>query len=350
MAIPPRLELEGGGHVEYRPIDAKMFLNKSTNLYGGSGTGKTVILREILSGLQSKIDDFYVFCGTLGVSDDAFFSPSNVPRHMLFSELKMPQVRQIFFLQEFRIKLAECAGDPEYLAELAEANNPGCLRGDLQEALARYRTAKSTVSIERVKDVSKRLCQQIGAIIENNLHPERLTLEQQSVAKVIGVPVPNVGIIFDDLGGEISKLTGEDLVLLTNLYTKGRHFRITFFVLLQDVMFLKVALRNNGMINIFTDGTSSTRFFENKASGGKELALKAKRVSLQVHAIAEKHYVMVYVKSTPQPFSFTKSRAPAELPVIKLCCDRHWRVARLLASKSRSIMLDPKNPLSALFK
>lgn len=349
MAIPQRLNLEGGDHVNYRPIDADLFLNKSTNLYGGSGTGKTVVLREILTGLQHKIDDFYVFCGTLGVSADAFFGPSNVPSHMLFSSLAMEKVRSIFYLQEARIKLAECAADPEYLAMLAEANSPGCIIGNLKEALARYRNARSSVSEERVKTVAKRLCAQLGTVIQRELHPERLTFEQNCVAKVIGVNVPNVGIIFDDLAAEIGKLTGDDLTMLTNLYTKGRHFRITFFVLLQDVTFLKTPLRNNGMINLFTDAISCSRFFENKASGGKELLNVAKRVSAQVHAIADNHYVMMYLKGDARPFSFVKSRPPASLPAIRLCSELHWRAARAIESKGRHVKLDPKNPLASLF-
>lgn len=349
MAVPQRLELEGGGHVEYRDIDARLFLNKSTNLYGGSGTGKTVVLREILTGLQHTIDDFYVFCGTLGVSNDAFFSPSNVPSHMLFSALDMGRVRNIFYLQEARIKLAECARDPEYLAAAAEANSPGCLVGPIAEALERFRNARSTVSAERVSAVAERLCAQLGALIHKDLHPERLSFAQNSVVRVIGVRVPNVGIIFDDLAAEISKLTGEDLTMLTNLYTKGRHFRITFFVLLQDVTFLKTPLRNNGMINLFTDAMSSSRFFENKNTGGRELAATAKKVSNQVHAISDKHYVMMYLKSTAKPFSFVRSRAPRDLPPIKLCSALHWRAARAIESKGRRVKLDPKNPLATLF-
>jgi hypothetical protein len=351
MAIPTVLNYEGG-RVNFLPLDPDRFLNKSTNLYGGSGSGKTVILREILCTLQHRISDFYVFAGTTGTSDDSFFSPDVVPSPMLYSVLDMEKISNIVSLQELRIKLYKSSRNPEYLLGLADACGPSCLEPSFRNAVQTFVNNRAMMDPTRSARLSESIVSRLQAAIL--AHKARATFDQaqKRVISFFGQEVPTVGIIFDDLAVEISALKGHDLELLTNLYTKGRHYKITFFMVLQDITYLKTPLRSNGMINIFTCAGSASKYFMNKNTSTDRPTLDtAKKVTASIFERPAKHFVLVYLKDDPVKFYYTKARDPRTMPRIRLGAQHNWELARRLEEESnKKIKLSASNPYKSLLE
>lgn len=352
MAVPGVLDYEGGGKLGFLPLDPDQFLNKSTNLYGGSGSGKTVILREILCTLQHRITDFYVFAGTTGTSDDSFFSPDVVPSPMLYAALDMEKISNIVSLQELRIKLYKSSRNPEYLLGLAELCGPACLEPEFKSAVQTFINNRAMMQPERALKLSDLIVKRLQTAIIAHKAGATFDQAQRRVMSFFGQEVPTVGIIFDDLAAEIGALKGRELELLTNLYTKGRHYKITFFMVLQDITYLKTPLRSNGMNNIFTCAGSASKYFMNKNTSTDRATLeKAKKIIATVFERPAKHYVLVYLKDDPKKFYYTKARDPRLMPRIRLGAPHNWELARRLEEESnKKIKLSATNPFKSLLE
>lgn len=326
------------------------FLDRSCNIYGGSGTGKTVLLREILCRLQREIDCFYVFSGTAGISQDSFFTNEVVPSPMLYPSLNMETIKNIIDYQEVLIQVEHQSRNADYVIALAEKlpSNP-----EWSPKLAKFRKLYNTyvqrrdsriARAEALQHFQQTFCESLLLAIKNEQQklPEGslspFSEGEQLVIKQRGKPAPRVCIILDDLADAVQRLKGKDLEQLTKMYIRGRHYRLTFFMILQDITFLKSALRVNGMINCFTCADSARKFIQNGSSGlDREAGKRALAISDRVFDDHERtHNVLVYLKESKERFWYTRARPPAEMPVIRLCADRYWVLAQEIERRRAS--------------
>lgn len=321
------------------PPEPKNLLDRSCNIYGGSGTGKTVLLREILCLLQHEISCFYVFSGTAGVSSDSFFTSDVVPAPMLNSSLDMNIIKNILDLQELQIELEHKSRDVEYVMSLVD-KWPDSSKAwtttvaEFRRLSVRFVKLRNAgkVRAEALKEFQTRFCVRALKAIRDQIEAGRVSEPPYGELDQVIIkdkPAPRVCIIIDDLADAVQQLKGEELKQLTKMYIKGRHYRLTFFMVLQDITFLKAALRSNGMINCFTCSDSARKFMGN-ASSGIDRASQKKALAIVERVFEDNerfHNVLVYLKDAREHFCFTRARDPSKMPVIRLCSERYWRIA-----------------------
>ena len=324
------------------------FLGCSCNIYGGSGTGKTVFLREILCRLQHKIERFYVFSGTAGISRDSFFTDKVVPSPFLHNSLDMETIKRILDYQELLIQVENQSTNVNFVVGLAE-KMPSTPLWDmrlsefrrLQERFNQVSRTCPDDSPELLEWKSKFCLDVLSAVavaLENQGRNTLLTEGELLVVKRRGKVAQGICIIVDDLADAVAQLKGKDLEQLTKMYIKGRHYRLTFFMVLQDITFLKAALRSNGMINCFTCSNSARKFIFNASSGidrpSSHLALA---ISARVFENSDQlHHVLIFLKSERDQFRFSKARPPSEMPMIRLGAERYWLMAQEIEKRRSS--------------
>ena len=77
-------------------------------------------------------------------------------------------------------------------------------------------------------------------------------LEQQKQYKLNGSEMPRIAIILDDIVGVVDRYKHDQIELFDKLYTRGRHYNISVFGIIQNITLLSTTIRYNTKYIIYT--------------------------------------------------------------------------------------------------
>ena len=312
-------------------------LNKSTVFYGASGTGKTFGLFSLTHLLQPHIDLWYVFSPTAGLDRNSPYNDDVIPAMFRCHRLDFRKLKLIIDGQELKVTIYNKSNDPQILFEIL-SHLP-----ESKTQLSIYKSMYNKVNIDikslppdkkaRVELAREKIIVQLKIRILRNrdtlfkLDSQILPEDLKTIIKNIHRK-PDIGIIFDDMGPEMKKASGELDLLLDELYTRGRHYRITFFNLLQDLTQLKPGQRTNGMNFIFTDPASAIRY----ANDTKDRNIKdafSNAIFTIFHTTDDKYkYIKLLYFRNPSPtqpsICYTKFHNGSPT---RLCSEKYFQIA-----------------------
>lgn len=304
-----------GSVIKYKEMNKDLFLNKTSNLFGDSGTGKSVLLNEIMHSLFGHIPLVFIWSPTANVDKDCDLT-SFTPSPFIFESLKISKIKQIMDFNEIRKMYKSFSYDNKVLLSILNKTKHTFIN-DKKKFLNEYLNKINLLSQkaknlkegnEQLKSIKKTIISLYRVIIEYNYkmirayvnkYKDRFKEEEVLAIQYFKTNI-EICLIFNDCGNELKSIKdkSKDSEIIKNLYTKGRHFHLTVFNLFQSKEQASETIISNAHLTFFTDKTSSSGFFR-KRNHSKETQRKNTEICDYVlsEKFKEKHYKILYCKS-----------------------------------------------------
>lgn len=278
--------------IEHKEITADLLLHKMSNLIGDSGSGKSVLLNGLLHSLKGKIPLIYVFSAT-AIADKSSDLKILTPISFIYAKWDLKVVKKIMDYNEIRQSKKELSFNLGILYRIFTKfksiistcpNYENCLKLIKNQ----IKIIKDKHSDDEVKEeantkiimIYRRLIQKkYNQIIKctailKTLEPEELTALQYMNKNI------EIAIIFNDFGNEQAamKKKSEDFITFNNLYTRGRHFHMTSFNLIQSKSQSSDLILSSAHLTFFTDVGAASGFFRRRCFSN-ELQKKYSQIS-----------------------------------------------------------------------
>lgn len=349
-------------HILSKP---EYFFLKTTILYGISGTGKTTIVKWILSLLKKYIPNIIIIAPT----DAANKSYVGVaPDRCIKYSVNIEDIKNIIERQKISLKVYNRANDINVLKQLymrtdKKYNNK--LNGIFRNQKIALRKVRSSLALDENgkitehKKIKEQTVEEIRRIYKKSIHENIDTLKEMiydmSSDEKYSLKFlyfnPSLLLLMDDCGAEIKKWGKKEE--LQEIFFQGRHTWITSIYTLQTDGGLLPSIRTNAFVSIFTDANSSNHFFKNKANSfSKEQKKKAEILTDKIFESEKENHNynhnkttikknfrrLVYNRSNHQ-HPFTYIEAPI-IPRMKFGSSKLWEFCSKIPTKVEEEVVD----------
>ena len=273
---------EDGEEIPFFTKHYSYFLNKSIILYGSSGSGKSMIMRDILYILKDHIPNILVIAPTnhLNKSFDDI-----IPSQLIFPDVTEELIQNIFKRQKAVVKLYNMVNDItkleniyNKLAQMSDNFIKSKVINSYTKIKQKYQQnddlhiVEKKIKLKELEDVHKRSLIEFykkiinryrNQIMNNKSLQSKFDDIEFKIIKCININ-PNFLLILDDCAYNAniwSKYTE-----IKEIFMNGRHHKITFMISFQDDKLLDSGLRKNAFINIFTTEVVCNAFFQRSAN------------------------------------------------------------------------------------
>jgi energy-coupling factor transporter ATP-binding protein EcfA2 len=258
------------------------FLNKSIILYGSSGSGKSMIMRDILYILKDHIPNMVVIAPTnhLNKSFDDI-----IPSQLIFPDVTEELIQNIFKRQKTVVKLYNMVNDItkleqiyNKLAQLSDNFIKNKIINSYNQIKYKYdqneelHIVEKKIKLKELEDVHKKSLIEFYKKIINRyrnqiMNNQSLQIKfddiEFKIIKCININ-PNFLLILDDCAYNAN--VWSKYIEIKEIFMNGRHHKITFMISFQDDKLLDSGLRKNAFINIFTTEIVCNAFFQRSAN------------------------------------------------------------------------------------
>lgn len=272
------IDLPNYGPIEHIGKDADDYLNRTTVLYGASGTGKTTILKWILKIIKPHIPTVVVVAPTNSANG---VYTGCVPKRCVYTELTIDILREVLDRQKNAKKIYNRANKLKTLKSLFTKCSDRSIDRLLKQAMALYKSSINGIrqskkhdyaqKKQQKKEIKEKHTRNIIALYkttikkyESDLANMDLTNDEKYALKYLRFN-PNILLILDDCASSIQAV-GKDKAI-KELFYEGRHYCITSIYTMQDDKKLLPGVRINTFRNFFTDSNCAINFFSAKANG-----------------------------------------------------------------------------------
>lgn len=289
----------------------KRFLDKTTLLYGESGTGKSYVIVDILYQLAPHADQIIVISPT--DRQNHTYDRGIVPLPCIHYTLTPKLLDDLWERQGALSAVYSKANNKEVLSALFGkiANKTHISAaiaaihkklGDLKRELDPDDPSSANMEAECKKLI---LMIWVNTINENRhiLGKMRLTKDESFSLKYLNLN-PRMVLIFDDCTDLLKKYKGHPV--MQKLFYQGRHSFITSLIACHTDKALDPELKKNAFVSIFTEESSAHAYFERKTN---DLDLEARRraaaaVRVTFSPIA-KHQKLAWLREEKKFYRFT---------------------------------------------
>ena len=269
MDEPKHLILRDGSRLQWLEKDYNLFLRKMCLLFGGSGTGKSTILDEIMFMLKPYIPVCFVIAPT-NSSNQTF--TGKVPRRFIkdgrdLNKLvewlekfvsRQKNTAQIYMnannlanLKSLFDKVSDSQAKEVEASILKKANDSLIfIESSPTLNFAQKKTQKSAIKVERdkiLRKVYKTSIRYHKLILEKS---RSLSKKERSALTFLDIN-PHVLLVLDDCASKFKKLY-KMTTAIKEIFYEGRQSFITTIITTQDDKEIDSELRKNSMVNIFT--------------------------------------------------------------------------------------------------
>jgi hypothetical protein len=249
------------------------FLNKTTVIYGKSGSGKTFIIKHILYLLRDHVPFPFIFSAS--EKNNGNYSTKIVPRNLIFDEIDGSILEGIATLQTKKKQLYQIATRLDVMkrlmkrvassAELTVIIEFERVRDEMTAKAPFSDTEEALFKSQIVGFISKVYEQRMDALLQLKAQGE---LDKEECFTLEWFKFnPRIIIVFDDCSTDLSKLKTCATVL--EQIFQGRHMNCTTIIGIHDDAMLSPGMRNNVNNSIFTDSLTARRWID-KGKFGKE--------------------------------------------------------------------------------
>lgn len=255
-------------HINEDVPKPEMLLNTSIALYGPTKSGKTTMVLNIIDALKPLLNFIYVVCPTNDLHHS--YTPY-IHQPYIYNDITPSLINGIIKRQEslmyFKTKYAN---NIEYIKKHIYEHIKDKLCEKKREIIDKTFNNHENISKELInKFISqflKYLSQEHIDIVTSKATNEKEIEIVQKVIQYRGQMKTNSILILDDVSEALtttldSKKTATYNPVLAGLFTKSRHYDLTFIVLAHTATTIPTACRSNVMINIFCELSIFDKFF-----------------------------------------------------------------------------------------
>lgn len=302
------------------------YLDKTTLVFGGTGSGKTTIIEEILYYCRPFIPNYMVVAPR--TSDKAY--RKKLPAKCIKEDLTKARLQKIWSRQVNLTKVFNIANEITNLESLflrapdrqsaimvramieAAKNKIDMINRNTTLDFAQQKAQITTVEESRNKKIKmqyKQTIRQYKSMLEKQelTDVERITLVNLDLN-------PRLMLIIDDCSekfkGWMKMFKSNETNPFECFFYKGRHNFITLVLALHDDKLLDTELRKNARVAIFTNSQSLVASINKQQSGytnkEKKDAMKmAGRIFGNEESGIKTHQKFCYVREDVHPFKYT---------------------------------------------
>ncbi len=297
--------------------DYSYFLNKSIILYGSSGSGKSMIMRDILYILKDHIPNILVIAPTNHLNNSF---DDIIPPQLIFPDVTEELIQNIFKRQKTVVKLYNMVNDFNRLENIYNkiANtNDMQIKNKIVQSYYKIKSkfqsnnnlniVEKKIKLKELDDLHKKsltefykkVINRYRQIIITNQHVQNKFDDMEfKIIKCININ-PNFLLILDDCAYNAN--VWSKYIEIKEIFMNGRHHKITFMISFQDDKLLDSGLRKNAFINIFTTEIVCNAFFQRSANNftkqEKNKMAKLANCIFNDSKLKEKNYKkLVYIK------------------------------------------------------
>jgi molybdopterin-guanine dinucleotide biosynthesis protein len=347
-----------GDPIPWLNKDVNNHLDKTTLIFGGSGSGKTTIVEEIMYQLKDHIPNFLVVAPR--TSDIAY--RRKLPARCIKEDLTKKKLQQIWKRQFDVTQLYNTANDINVLEDLfkkaPDRDSIVLLEGikrisnkyirDVDSSNADFgkkkaqKTAMEELAIKKTKSLYKEAIRKNKHILERmDLLPrEKIALEYLDLN-------PRFCLIIDDCSELFSTWMkyfkkDEPNPFECMLY-KGRWNYMTLVIAAHDDKLIDSKLRKNSRVTIYTNSQSLVASISKTANGftpkeKRESMRYATRIFGEEKDGIKTYQKLCYVREDNQPFKYTIAN---QYPDFSLGCDPLKSMASKMSSKEDNLVSNP---------
>jgi hypothetical protein len=343
MEEPKHLILRDGSRLQWLEKDYDMFLRKMCLLFGGSGTGKSTILDEIMFMLKPHIPVCFVIAPT-NSSNQTF--TGKVPRRFIKDGRNLTKLvewlekfvsrqkntAQIYMnannltnLKSLFDKVSDSQAKEVETSILKKANDSLIfIESSSVLDFAQKKTQKSAIKVERdkiLRKVYKTSIRYHKLILEKS---RSLSKKERSALTFLDIN-PHALLVLDDCASMFKKLY-KMTTAIKEIFYEGRQSFITTIITTQDDKEIDSELRKNSMVNIFTTAQTATAAFERASNSYPKHVKERSKMAIETVfkqdiSKAKHHQKLVYIQNLTDPFRYTISDLYDEY---RMCCDSVW--------------------------
>lgn len=348
------------GELEFIKLDDyKLFLDKTTVLYGQSKTGKSTILIHILHTLKPHIDQIVVFSPSDRVNKT--FSKGIVPIPLIHYDVDVRLLKDIWDRQEVMGAVYQQANDIRVLKKLFDRLNLPHVRAKIAEA---ERARDSTIASIKQQYVDSGIVEAKVNAVDEKFNELLLVIYKRFISENSEVLRrgaskaelfvldhlgfnPRIVVVFDDCTAMLEDKEIKNSKVFKDFFTRGRWAYMTILFGIHNDKVLTPQIRGGAFVNIFTHRPAALGYFCTKSNQfDPETIKRAKEATQYIQAPEEGHMRMAWVRESNKFFKLQAKIFPTfcfcSAPVEKYC-------ERIKDSADGGISADSSNPFFSKF-
>lgn len=313
---------------EFKLDDVDKFMDRSTVLYGVSGSGKTVSAKDIMFRMKDLFPRVYIFAPTNESTGDY---DGVVEKAMIYEKVTLEKISDIYEYAKMAKSIYENANNLKILDKLFLRVASTKAKVHLRRMLDAYekclkRVTKQEDDVGKRRDAKKHLKDKFDNMLRrfykkvilpnrNRLKLMRLSDKEKFSLEYLQFN-PRSLVIFDDAMTEVDKLIKkghrEENEVIQNFFFRGRHDKITQFYTMQSDKRLDSELRKNTFMSLFTSKSEAMAFFGRTANS---FTLEEKKIAEAVVAVIfseenQKDFKkLIYIKDSKSPWQWYRAQA-----------------------------------------
>ncbi len=311
------LSLDDGYKLQFLDLSVKTFLQKIILLYGETGSGKSVIIRNLIRILSTNnVVPVIVVIAPTDESNGLY--SGIVPDRLIFHKPTVQLIESIYERQEFVSAIYKVVSDLINLKrvfDICDERNGIMLERTINNAadnaLSLLRTVKNDFAREREREQIEegrktRLIDLYRSTIKKNqqnllANKERFTETEQMVIQYVDLN-PNLLLILDDCASDRAWQKSE---VVKKLFYQGRNYYFTSLISFQGDKDITPEIRRQGHISMFTTAECAVAYFSTRTNGhSKEHVKRAEKIINKIFASSDgpSHIKLVTIRGAPDPF------------------------------------------------
>jgi ABC-type dipeptide/oligopeptide/nickel transport system ATPase component len=296
------------------------FLDQLTILYGESGTGKSFVVRDIMSILSTHIAQIMVISPT---DRQNHTYEKIVPRCFIHYGVDTEILKKVWARQEVMRVTYDRANNPEPLERLFSRIAPPLaksavekIRTELSGAESRIRatvTDKNEIE-DKLTAMKKAASKVILSIFKHNIEMYRDNFRGKVLADDESYCLqylnfnPRLLIIFDDCTEQLNKTN--NAAIMEKIFYAGRHNFITTIIACHTDKTFKPELKKQSFVNIFTTPSCAHAYFERKTNDlDKASRIAANEACRAAFTPLSRHQKLVWIRLESKFYRYTASFA-----------------------------------------
>ena len=329
MSIPDNksIKLDDGRIVDWFPKKAELYLDKSIFIFGGSRSGKTTLIEEILYLCKDKIPNYIVICP----KTSARTYSNKLPEICIKEDFTKDMLQKIWKRQEELTQIYTIVNDITNLEKLfmATSDNEETIkvqsiirlasenvrkiesRNDLSFAEKKSQKAGiEEIKNRTIKEIYKKCIHKYSEVLKMKFKDSVLEL---TVINYLDIN-PRLMIVIDDCSekfrGWMKLFKRNEQNVFESIAFRGRHNFITMIVGAHDDKLIDTEIRKNAHITIYANSQALVASINKPQSGytKKEIEFATKIAGKIFHGEENglrTYQKLCYIKDDPHPFKYT---------------------------------------------
>jgi hypothetical protein len=331
-------------------INYKLFLDRTTIIYGESGTGKTVLIVDVLYYLKPHIDQVIVISQT--DRSNHTYDSGVVPLPLIHYTITSELLNNIWERQNALAAVYTKASNIKILQKLFSKIDSETAKSTVRGISRRLSDYKREVFREEDDEISaqekynkmKDECDKLLVLIykhyineySSTLAKISLSSDEQFSLKYVNLN-PRLVLIFDDVTDLLLKYKSHPVI--QKLFYQGRWAYITALISCHSDKVVSPELKKNSFVNFYTEESAANAYFGRKSNDlDKDAKARAMAAIKAAFSPLDKHQKLVYIREEKKFYRYKATKRPG----FKFGSPALWKYCEQVKSLPGSVNLDNK--------